>query len=83
MSKHEVTVARKQTVEAAIVRMLKGRKSMSEMEIVQEVLSRAAETQSFLFLPDATLVKKCLASLVEKEYIEPLESDPHQYLYCP
>jgi hypothetical protein len=79
LSQQEVVVARKQTVEAAIVRLLKGRKTLSESQILSAVQSRAAQT----FLPDLLLVRKCLAALVEKEYIEQGEDDPRQYVYCP
>lgn len=79
LSQSEIAIARRQAVEACIVRLLKGRKCMYEAEILAGVQARTAQT----FIPDLLLVKKCLTTLMDKEYIEASTSVPGQYIYCP
>lgn len=69
---------RKFTIQAAIVRIMKTRRSMQHSQLVGEVLKQLASR----FVPKVQLVRKCIDTLVDKEYIKRRadEKDVYDYL---
>ena len=72
----KVTEDRSVTIDAALVRIMKSRKTMSHQTLVAEVLA-----QLTLFKPQAKQVKKRIESLLEREYLERSEDTPGTYNY--
>lgn len=68
---------RKLYLQAAIVRIMKSRKVLRHNTLIQEVLS-----QSKAFAPAISMIKKCIESLIDKQYIErtPNSSDEYSYV---
>ena len=64
------------TIDAAVVRIMKARKTMQHQSLVGEVLS-----QIRVFMPDAKAVKKSIESLIEREYLERDAEEPGLYKY--
>ncbi len=58
-------------MEAAIVRVMKARKTMHYAELIAEVTQQLSSR----FNPQPTQLKKRIESLIEREYIERLDSD--------
>jgi len=69
---------RKHAIEAAIVRIMKARRSMKHQNLVLEV-SKQLMTH---FRPDPKSIKSRVADLITREYLERDSSDPFTYLYC-
>ncbi|KAH6905870.1 Cullin-4B [Coprinopsis sp. MPI-PUGE-AT-0042] len=65
------------TLEAAIVRLMKGRKEMS----YQQLSMASVEAVKNHFNPDRDLIKKTIDSLVEREYMERSEEDRNKFKY--
>lgn len=63
-------------IEAAIVRIMKARKTLSHQALVAEVLS-----QLEFFKPEARIVKRRIEALIEREYLERDPDSPTQYKY--
>ncbi|KAI1712967.1 cullin family domain-containing protein [Ditylenchus destructor] len=57
---------RKHEIEAAIVRVMKARKHLVHNDLVTEVTNQLKAR----FMPDPTLIKKRIESLIEREYLE-------------
>ena len=72
----KVTEDRSVTIDAALVRIMKSRKTMSHQQLVAEVLA-----QLTLFKPQAKQVKKRIESLLEREYLERSEEAQGSYNY--
>ncbi|KAL1960083.1 hypothetical protein VTO42DRAFT_255 [Malbranchea cinnamomea] len=69
---------RRHTIEAAIVRIMKQRKTLAHSQLLTEVISQLASR----FTPDVNMVKKRIESLIDREYLERIsDSDPPSYQY--
>ena len=69
---------RKTTTEAAIVRIMKARKSMDHANLVAEVTRQL----SARFRPSPVDIKKRIEDLIERDYLERDAVDKKLYTYC-
>ncbi|KAI5713274.1 hypothetical protein M8J76_000033 [Diaphorina citri] len=67
---------RKLYLQAAIVRIMKSRKQIRHNALIQEVLS-----QSKSFAPSISMIKKCIESLIDKNYVERTANSTDEYSY--
>ncbi|CBF75050.1 cullin culC [Aspergillus nidulans FGSC A4] len=65
------------SIEAAIVRIMKQRKTLIHSNLISEVLSQL----SARFVPDVNMVKRRIESLIDREYLERVSEDPPTYGY--
>ena len=63
-------------MQSAIVRIMKSRKKMKHVVLVQETISQIKNR----FTPKIPDIKKSIDQLIEKEYLERLEDDELGYL---
>lgn len=75
-AKQTVDLNRTYQIEAAAVRIMKARKSLTHQALVSEVLSQLA-----LFKPDPKTIKKTIESLIERDYLSRNEDSPGIYHY--
>lgn len=68
---------RKMFLQAAIVRVMKARKSLKHNVLIQEVISQSTHR----FHPNISLIKKCIEQLIDKQYLERSPSAPDEYQY--
>ncbi|EGC32378.1 hypothetical protein DICPUDRAFT_57147 [Dictyostelium purpureum] len=68
---------RKLYLQASIVRIMKARKSMNHVSLIQEVIEHSRAR----FQPNIPMIKKCIEQLIEKEYITRAEGESDKYLY--
>eukprot|EP00569_Conticribra_weissflogii_P005587 CAMPEP_0171347236 /NCGR_PEP_ID=MMETSP0878-20121228/27306_1 /TAXON_ID=67004 /ORGANISM="Thalassiosira weissflogii, Strain CCMP1336" /LENGTH=1035 /DNA_ID=CAMNT_0011851199 /DNA_START=170 /DNA_END=3277 /DNA_ORIENTATION=- len=73
----QVEEDRRHLLEAAIVRIMKARKTLNHNDLVAEVTRQL----SGRFVPPPQFVKKRVESLIEREYLERDESDRRVYKY--
>jgi cullin 3 len=73
----KVDEARKHQVEAAIVRIMKSRKSMDHSNLVAEVIDQLKSR----FIPSPAMVKKRIEGLIEREYLDRDKEDMKKYVY--
>ena len=62
----EVDKDRAHAVDAAIVRVMKARKTLTHAQLTGEVVPQLAR----MFKPDVRLVKKRIESLIDREYLQ-------------
>ncbi|KAL0809152.1 hypothetical protein ABMA28_011387 [Loxostege sticticalis] len=69
---------RKMYLQAALVRIMKQRKVLRHTELIQEVVAQARGS----FAPSVGMIKKCIESLIDKQYLEraPQALDTYSYL---
>ncbi|XP_037031220.1 cullin-2 [Bradysia coprophila] len=68
---------RKLYLQAAIVRIMKSRKILKHNALIQEILSQSRVS----FAPSIPMIKKCIESLIDKQYIERTPSAGDEYSY--
>lgn len=69
--------SRKNQSEAAIVRIMKARKTLRHRELIQEVTHQLSQR----FTPEPSFLKKRIESLIEREYLERDTNDRALYHY--
>merc|ERR1711904_407811 len=75
-NKERVEEDRSIAIEAAIVRIMKARKSLNHQQLVSEVL-----TQLAFFRPSPKTIKQRIEHLIEREYLERDPNNASQYHY--
>ncbi|KAL6635913.1 Cullin-domain-containing protein [Neocallimastix sp. 'constans'] len=69
--------SRRFQIDAAVVRIMKGRKKMYHNNLITEVTNQLSSR----FMPTPTAIKKRIESLIEREYMERSSEDRKLYLY--
>ncbi|GIX95302.1 cullin-2 [Caerostris darwini] len=68
---------RKLYLQAAIVRIMKARKVLRHNSLIQEVINQAKAR----FVPNVSMIKKCIEALIDKQYIERTPNSTDEYSY--
>ncbi|PRD27356.1 UNVERIFIED_CONTAM: Cullin-2 [Trichonephila clavipes] len=68
---------RKLYLQAAIVRIMKARKVLRHNALIQELINQAKNR----FLPNISMIKKCIEALIDKQYIERTPNSTDEYSY--
>ncbi|PKC74029.1 Cullin-domain-containing protein [Rhizophagus irregularis] len=76
-TREKVEEARKHQTEAAIVRIMKDRKTMEHNLLIAEVVKQLQSR----FMPNPALIKKRIEALIEREYLERATGDRRVYNY--
>lgn len=75
--RREVDECRKMCVQAAIVRIMKARKRQRHAELLNEVIAQTCS----LFVPQVGMIKKCIDTLIDKDYVARVPNSPDEYSY--
>lgn len=75
--KEDVAQDRKHQIDAAIVRIMKSRKTLGHADLVSECITQLQK----LFTPDVRLIKKCIEGLIDREYLARDEQNAAMYKY--
>ncbi|CAJ0862743.1 9718_t:CDS:2, partial [Entrophospora sp. SA101] len=67
----------KRIMKAAIVRVMKSRKTLSHVQLVNEVVDQAKNR----FTPNVPMIKKCIEQLLEKQYLQRTPGTKDKYVY--
>lgn len=67
---------RKVFLQAVIVRIMKARKELKHVHLVQETIDQAKKR----FNPKIPLIKKCIDELIDREYLKRMDGNQYQYL---
>lgn len=67
---------RKLFLQAAIVRIMKSRKTLSHKDLITETIAQANKR----FTPQVPMIKKVIEFLIEKEYLKRISLDEYQYI---
>ncbi|PLN74978.1 putative SCF ubiquitin ligase subunit CulC [Aspergillus taichungensis] len=65
------------SIEAAVVRIMKQRKTLVHSKLMSEVLGQLSSR----FVPDVNMIKRRIESLIDREYLERVGEDPPTYGY--
>eukprot|EP01112_Ceratiomyxa_fruticulosa_P003545 TRINITY_DN1386_c0_g1_i3.p1 TRINITY_DN1386_c0_g1~~TRINITY_DN1386_c0_g1_i3.p1 ORF type:complete len:747 (+),score=118.94 TRINITY_DN1386_c0_g1_i3:321-2561(+) len=76
-TRQKVDEDRKHQIEAAVVRIMKARKTLDHQNLVVEVTNQLSSR----FMPHPMVVKKRIESLIEREYLERSKTDRKVYHY--
>jgi len=68
---------RKYVIQAAIVRIMKARKTLKNQALIEEVISLISQR----FIPKIQDIKKAIEALIEKEYIERAKGQRETFNY--
>jgi len=74
--KEKVKEDRSFVIDAALVRTMKARKHMAHSNLISEVMAQLTQ-----FKPESSVVKRRIASLIERDYLERSEGDHNVYNY--
>lgn len=77
VTRQKVDEDRKHQIEAAIVRIMKARKTMEHSQLIAEVTQQLSSR----FMPSPLITKKRIESLIEREYLERSKTDRKVYNY--
>ncbi|KAI8137354.1 Cullin [Fennellomyces sp. T-0311] len=67
---------RRMYLQAAIVRIMKSRKALTHVQLVQEIIDQTRSR----FTPSVSMIKKCIEQLIEKQFIAREERDTYTYV---
>jgi hypothetical protein len=63
-------------IEASIVRVMKSRKELSHLDLVQQIIIQCKSR----FNPEISMIKKCIEQMIEKQYIDRVEQSIYRYI---
>src|ERR1700761_7734064 len=68
---------RKLYLQAALVRIMKDRKVLRHNQLIEQVIHHSKNR----FTPSVQMIKKCIETLIEKQYLERNNSKTDEYSY--